>query len=157
MLLEDLINTKYEDFNSKLKEYGYYAIDGDSKIVKYEHETNKSEIRIFMTTEEEIYVDFYNANRDVYSSYNKLIGVSWYLGTKEDFKVDDIFEVLNNDELTIEHIKILAKTQAKIHKMNINSFLPLHYKKLEIKEEKLAYMIFLMQGSLVLLLKLIFL
>lgn len=50
-------------------------------------------------------------------------------------------KVLNNDELTIEHIKILAKTQAKIHKMNINSFLPSHYKKLEIKEEKLAYII----------------
>lgn len=98
IFLEDFINSKYKDFNDKLKSYGYYAIDGDSKVVKYEHETNKSEICIFMTTEKEIYVYFYNANRDVYSSYNKLIGLSWYLGKKDDFKVDDIFEILNNEE-----------------------------------------------------------
>lgn len=118
IFLEDVINSKYEDFNNKLKEYGYYAIDGDSKVVKYEHETNKSEIHIFMTTEEEIYVDFFNSNRDVYSCYNKFIGVSWYLGKKDNFKVDDIFEVLNNDEFK-KFVLVENNKQTKVNPKNL--------------------------------------
>lgn len=101
IFLEDFINSKYEDFNDKLKSYGYYAVDGNSFSVTYEHETNKSEICIFMTTEDEIYVDFHNAKRDVYSVSTKFftsIGCGWYLGTKDNFDIDDIFEILNNEE-----------------------------------------------------------
>lgn len=98
IFLEDFINSKHEDFNTKLKGYGYYAVDGNSYFVTYEHETNKSEIKITMNDYNEIYVDFLNDNKENYSAFNKFSNKGWYLGTKEDFKVDDIFEILNNEE-----------------------------------------------------------
>ena len=97
MLFEDFINSKYEDFNDKLKSYGYYAIDGCSGYVVYEHETNKSKIIILTNKADEIFVCFKN-EKDIFFRTVSSLNFGWYLGTKEDFKVDDIFEILNNEE-----------------------------------------------------------
>lgn len=45
-------------------------------------------------------------------------------------------KVLEKDEVTINHIKILAKTQSKLHKLNIKSTLPCSYKKINIDLDK---------------------
>lgn len=118
MLLEDVINSKYEDFNDKLKSYGYYAVDGNSFRVIYEHETNKSEIKITMNDYNEIYVDFFNGKNENYSAFNKFSNKGWYLGTKEDFKIDDIFEILNNEEFK-KFVLTDKKEDTKVNPKNL--------------------------------------
>ena len=46
-------------------------------------------------------------------------------------------KILSNEEYTDEHIKSLAITQSKIHKLNIKVELPCHYKKVNIDFNKI--------------------
>lgn len=45
-------------------------------------------------------------------------------------------KILSDEEYTYEHIKVLAETQSKIHKLNIKVDLPCHYKKVKIDFNK---------------------
>ena len=46
------------------------------------------------------------------------------------------YKVIKSKELTLKHIKILANTQAKIHKLNLKKAIPCHYKKININLDK---------------------